>query len=157
MDFDGKALLEDSHPVDVTTLASKVYLDWPLKKLTNAGAVDSSRVYVEAELTKGGSEISHNITYLVPVKEVYLKPAMLKVETSPDKGDYKIRVTSPVLARSVYLSFRNLNVKVSDNYFNLLPGVTVEITAIGPYSLDQLKAQLRVRTLQDAFSSGGQR
>jgi beta-mannosidase len=45
MDFDGKVLLEDAHTVEVTPLASKVYLDWPLKKLTDAGAADTSRVF----------------------------------------------------------------------------------------------------------------
>ncbi|MGO9338435.1 MAG: glycoside hydrolase family 2 protein, partial [Terracidiphilus sp.] len=157
MDFDGKVLLEDSHTVDVAALASKVYLDWPLKKLTDAGAADPSRVFVEAELTQGGTEISRNMTYLVPVKEIHLKPATLKVEVSPDKGSYKIRVTSPVLARSVYLSFGSLDVNVSDNYFNLLPGETIEVTATGVNSLDQLRAQLRVRSLVDAFLNGDQR
>ena len=50
MDFDGKVLLEDSHAVEVTPLDSKVYLDWPLKKLTDAGAADTSRVFVVADL-----------------------------------------------------------------------------------------------------------
>ena len=54
MDFDGKVLLEESLPIDVTPLASKVYLDWPLKKLTDAGATDTSRVFVVADLTAGG-------------------------------------------------------------------------------------------------------
>jgi len=157
MDFDGKVLLEDSHPVDVTALSSKVYLDWPLTKLTDAGAADTSRMFVEAELTHGGTEVSRNLTYLVPVKQIQLKPARLTVETSQDKGIYKIRVTSPVLARSVYLSFRNLDVKVSDNYFNLLPGETTEITATGPASLDQLRAKLQVRSLADAFPSDDRR
>ncbi len=157
MDFDGKVLLEDSHPVDVTALASKVYLDWPLKKLTDAAAADASRVFVEAELTQGGTEVSRNMTYLVPVKQIQLKPANLKVETSQDNGTYKIRVTSPVLARSVYLSFGNLEANVSDNYFNLLPGETIEITATGPATLEQLRAKLQVRSLADAFPSSDQR
>ena len=62
------------------------------------------------------------------MKEVHLKPAALKVETTGANGKLQIRVTSPVLARSVYLSFGNLDVKVSDNYFDVLPGETVEIT-----------------------------
>ena len=82
-----------------------------------------------AELSADGAEISRNLAYLAPVKEIHLKPAALKVETTGANGSYKIRVTSPVLARSVYLSFGNLDVKVTDNYFNLLPGETVEITA----------------------------
>jgi beta-mannosidase len=152
MDFDGKVLLEETHAVDVEPLASKVYLDWPLKKLTDAGAADTSRVFVVADLTAGGAEISRNLVYLAPVKGVHLKPAALKVETTGASGSYKIRVTSPVLARSVYLSFGNLDVKVSDNYFNLLPGETVEIAAASAASLDALKAQMKVISLTDAFA-----
>jgi beta-mannosidase len=72
------------------------------------------------------------------------------------QGSYKIRITSPVLARSVYLSFGNLDVKLSDNYFDLLPGETVEITATTVASLDDLKAQLKVISLTDAFATDGQ-
>ena len=44
-------------------------------------------------------------------------------------------MSSAVLARSVYLSFGNLDVKVSDNYFDVLPGETVEVTAESKASL----------------------
>jgi beta-mannosidase len=156
MNFDGKVLLEESHAVDVAPLTSKVYLDWPLKKLADAGAADTTRVFVVADLTTGGTEISRNLDYLAPVKEIHLKPATLKVETTGGTGTYKIRVTSPVLARSIYLSFGKLDVKVSDNYFDLLPGETMEITARSTASLDALKAQLKVVSLTDAFAGNGQ-
>jgi beta-mannosidase len=61
-----------------------------------------------------------------------------------------------VLARSVYLSFGDLDVKLSDNYFNLLPGETAEITATSAVSLDALKAQMKVISLTDAFATGDQ-
>ena len=128
MDFDGKVLLEDKHEVSVDPLASKVYLDWPLAKLAQAGAADTSRVFVVAELGPGSTQISRNLTYLAPTKEVHLKPAHLTVETTGANGKYRIRITSPVLARSVYLSFGELDAQVSDNYFDLLPGETREIT-----------------------------
>jgi beta-mannosidase len=151
MDFDGKVLLDELQPVDVSPLSSKVYLDWPLKKLTDAGAADTSRVFIVAEFLSGGARVSRNLVYLAPTKEVHLKPAALKVETSGGNKSYKIRVTSPVLARSVYLSFGNLDVKVSDNYFDLLPGETAEITVTSAVSLDALKAQMKVISLTDAF------
>jgi beta-mannosidase len=164
MDFDGKVLLEESHAVDVAPLASKVYLDWPLKKLTDAGAADTSRVFVVADLQTGGATdfarngtaLSRNLAYLAPVKEVRLKPAVLKVETTGANGSYKVRITSSVLARSVYLSFGDLDVKLSDNYFDLLPGETAEITATSAASLDALKAQLKVISLTDAFATDAQ-
>ena len=156
MDFDGKVLLEDSHAVEVAPLDSKVYLDWPLQKLTQAGAADTSRVFVVAELTSNGEQISRNLAYLAPTKEIHLKPAVLKVETTGVNGSYKVRITSPVLARSVYLSFGNLDAKVSDNYFDLMPGETAGVTVTGPVSLDALKTQMKVISLTDAFSGGEQ-
>jgi len=155
MNFDGKLLLEESRAVNVEPLASKVYLDWPLKKLADAGAADTSRVFVAADLTAPGAELSRNLVYLAPVKEIHLKTAALQVETTGANGSYKIRLTSPVLARSVYLSFGNLDVKISDNYFDLLPGETAEITATSSASLDALKAQLTAISLRDAFKDGG--
>ena len=156
MDFDGKVLLEESHAVDVTPLASKVYLDWPLKKLADAGAADTSRVFVVADLTEGGAQVSRNLAYLAPVKEVHLKPAALKIETSGANGSYKLSITSPVLARSVSISAGSLDVKLSDNYFDILPGDTIQIVATTTSTLDKLKAQLKVLSLTDAFSTGGQ-
>jgi beta-mannosidase len=155
MNFDGKVLLEESHAVDVTPLASKVYLDWGLKKLADAGAANTSRIFVVAELTEGDKQISRNLTYLAPVKEIQLKPAALRTETSGGNGSYKISITSPVLARSVYISLGNLDVKLSDNYFDILPGETVQIVATTAGTLDALKAQLKVISLTDAFSTGG--
>jgi beta-mannosidase len=153
MDFDGKVLLEETSAVDVAPLTSKVYLDWPLKKLADVGAQDTSHVFVVAELTEGGAQVSRNLAYLAPVKGVRLKPAQLKVETAGANGHYEIRITSPVLARSVYLSFGNLDVALSDNYFDLLPGETVEIKASSAASLEALKAQLKVISLMDAFAA----
>ena len=153
MDFDGKVLLEESQAVEVSALTSKVYLDWPLRKLTDAAGGDASRVFVVAELSSGEKQLSRNLTYLVPVGAIRLKPAQLKVETTGAGGSYKIRVTSPVLARSVYVFFGNLDAKVSDNYFNLLPGETETITVTSAASLDALKSQLTVISLMDAFAA----
>ncbi len=151
MDFDGKVLLEDKHEVTVNPLASKVYLDWPLEKLTAAGAADTSRVFIVAELSAGGNLLSRNIAYLAPIKEVHLKPANLSVAVSAEKGSYTVRVNSPVLARDVYLSFGNLDATVSDNYFDLLPGESKDIIVNSNATLDALKAKMQVVSLTDAF------
>jgi beta-mannosidase len=163
MDFDGKVLLESNQGVSVDPLSSKVYLDWPLAKLAQAGGADTAHVFVVAELmNRGGMGISTNLTYLAPTKEIHLKPATLKVDVTQEKskvsfsgdpGNYLVRITSPVLARDVYFSFGDLDVKVLDNYFDLLPGETVEIGVSSTASLDELKAQLHVISLTDAFAN----
>jgi beta-mannosidase len=109
-----------------------------------------------AELIAGAGQISRNLTYLAPTKEVHLRPAVLNVETTGGSGSYKVRITSLVLARSVYLSFGDMDVKVSENYFNVLPGETVEVTVTSAASLDALKTQMKVISLTDAFAINAQ-
>jgi beta-mannosidase len=166
MDFDGKVLLDESQAVEVAPLSSQVYLEWPLYKLTQAGAADTSRGFVVAELTASGATISRNLLYLAQVKEVHLKPAVLKIEVSKTDplprekskftNKYQIEVTSPVLARSVYLAFGDLDAESSDNYFDVLPGETVAVSVRSSASLDAVKAQLKVVSLTDAFADSGQ-
>lgn len=152
MDFSGKVLHEEIHPVEVTPLSSQVYAEWPLSKLV--GGMDASHAFFVAELKSGDTQISRNLVYLLPTKQVQLIPAALKVEISSTDGSYKIRVSSPVLARSVYLSFGDLEVNLSDNYFDLLPGETREIDVKTRAALSDLKAQLKVISLTDAFAHG---
>jgi beta-mannosidase len=164
MDFEGKTLLEDKHNVSVDQLASKIYLDWPLAKLMQAGASDTTPIFVVAELSTGNETISRNLVYLAPTKEVHLKPAALQTEISQAAkpatananaviNTYRIRITSPVLARDVYLSSGAIDVNLSDNYFDVLPGETVEITATTSATRDELTAQLKITSLIDAFAS----
>jgi beta-mannosidase len=155
MNFDGKVFMDESRSVDVAPLASVVVLTWPLEKLADVGVTDSSGVFAVADLTDDGAELSRNLTYLVPVKEVHLKPAALGVETADAGGSFTIRVTSPVLARSVYLSFGDLDVSLSDNYFDVLPGETIELHATTSFPLAELRSKLKAISLSDAFDANG--
>ena len=156
MDFDGKVLLEDKREVTVAPLTSQVVLEWPLDKISVADGGDPSRVFISAKLIRSNGEIARNLIYLAPTKDVRLKPAALDVQAREQNDRITIRISSPVLARDVYLSFGNLDVKLSDNYFDLLPGETVEITATGAASLDGVKGQMRAISLTDAFAASGQ-
>ena len=132
MDFDGKVLKEETKPVTVDALASKVYLEWPVAALN----ADASQVFVVADLKEGAEEVSRNLIYIGPTKEI------------------KLRIGSAVLARSVYLSFGNLDVKVSENYFDILPGETAEVTVTTKATLDEVKSAMKVISLTDAFAAG---
>jgi beta-mannosidase len=154
MTLDGKTLLDEAKDIAIAPLSSQSYLAWSLKRMADAGAANTSQVFVFAELSAGGSIVSRNLLFLAPLKEVHFKAADLSVETIGANGSYKIRVTSPTLARDVYLSFGNLDVNLSDNYFDLLPGESAEITATSAASLDALKTHLKVLSLSDAFAAG---
>ncbi|MGA9586522.1 MAG: glycoside hydrolase family 2 protein [Terracidiphilus sp.] len=157
MDFKGKVLLEDRHAVEISPLMSKVYLDWNLKKLADAGGADTSSVFVVAELMDHEENpYSRNLVYLSPTKEIHLIPAQLNTEITGKNGNYKIHITSPVLARDVYLSLGAIDAKLSDNYFDILPGDSVAVTVTSNATLAELKAQLKIISLTDAFSAPSQ-
>lgn len=177
LQMDGKTLLDEMKPVSIAPLSSKVYLEWPLKKLTNAGATDTSKIFVVAEAGGGDEQIVRNIIYLAPTKAVRLRPAQLALDAVAARAGqrekegriwnaatrkfeaarnvYTIKVSSAVLARSVYLNFGNLDVELSDNYFDLLPGETAEIEVWTNASLEALRLQMRAVSLVDAFQGGG--
>jgi beta-mannosidase len=82
-------------------------------------------------------------------------PTSAHIEKSLENsnGTYALTLRSPVLARSVYISFGDLDVQTADNYFDLLPGepVTVKLKMPSSVSLDQLTSAMQVTSLTDAF------
>jgi beta-mannosidase len=165
MNFSGKVLLEEKHALSIDPLTSKVYSEWPLAKLTQAGATDTSSVFIVAEVMDHEEvPLSRNLLYIAPTKEVHLKPAILTTDIESTMKDalalgmntYRVTITSPVLARDVYLSFGAIDVRLSDNYFNVLPGETAHITLTTNATLDELKAEMKVISLTDAFATPNQ-
>ena len=68
--------------------------------------------------------------------------------------DSVVRLTSAMLARSVHLSFGALDVDLIDNYFDLLQGESVDIQIRSTASLAEIRKNLVIRSLADAFKPG---
>ena len=161
MTFDGNVLIEKKENVQVEPLSSKIYLHLPIEESLIARGIDPARVALATDLTVAGKVVSSNLIYLAPTVEIHLPPAPLKTELTKTElnqpelvqsgGGYRLRVSSPVLARSVYISFGEVDAEVSDNYFDLLPGQSVEIAIHTPASEDALRSGLKVISLFDAF------
>jgi len=152
MGFDGKVLMENKASVEVAPLASKTYLQLPVQESLLAKGIDSTKVFVETELTVAGNVVSSNLMYLAPTAEIHLPPATLKTELAKTGDSYRLKISSSVLARSVYVSLGDVDAELSDNYFDLLPGQTAEIIIKTKANEDALRSQLKVISLVDAFS-----
>ena len=152
MDFDGKVIKETSQTVNVAPLASKIYQQITMTDLLSRGHLDMSQVVGAADLTIGGKEVSSNVAFFVPSKQIHLLPASVSSEIRQAGDGFNVVLRSPVLARSVYLSFGEADVKFSDNYVNLLPNEPLTIHISGNATLDELKSELKVISLIDAFS-----
>jgi len=148
VDFDGKVVKEATQPVSVPGLSSQVYLQWPMSDLS---ASDTAREVAVADLVVEGKSVSRNLIYLVPNKQVQLPAAHISAELTSGADGYHLKLSSPVLARSVYVTFGALSPELSDNYFDLFPGETLDVVVKSHDTLDALKANLQVMSLVDAF------
>ncbi len=151
--FDGKSLSDKSQPVTIAPLSSKVYLTIPMLDITNLPNCDLGKVFAVTDLLVDNKVISSNELFFVPKKEMQLPQA--KIDSSlaaGPSGTYSLHLSAPMLARSVYVSFGNVDTKLSDNYFDLLPGQAVDLNIASAASLDELKKNLKVISLTDAFA-----
>jgi beta-mannosidase len=152
MTFDGRVVVEKKQLIQAAPLSSKVYLQLPIEEgLLNKG-IDRASVFLVADLTSGNNVLSSNVMYLAPTVEVHLPQAALTTDLAKTGDGYRLRILSPVLARSVYVNVEGLEFDLSDNYFDILPGQTVEIAIKTNATEDQVRSALKVRSLADAFA-----
>ncbi len=151
----GKSLSDTTLDIQVPELSSKIYIQRPLAEFVNANGADAANMFAVADLLVDGKSVSSNVLYFVPAKLITLPQPQISVDLAKSGDAYRLRLTSPVLARSVYVFFGTLDAAPSDNYFNLIPGQPVEITVTSAAPLDQLRAQLKLVTLADAFAPPG--
>ena len=150
LDFRGNTLLEKTQDAQVPAQSSAVYVSFNQKELL--GGADPDRAFLVVELKIAGQTVSRNEVFFDTMRNLALplKPAIVGTVTGRG-GDFVLTLRSPVLARNVYLSFGDLDVRPSDNYFDLLPGEEVSVDLTTSASRDQLQQALKVISLTDAF------
>jgi beta-mannosidase len=153
LDFDGRALSETTNPVEVAPLTSKTYQTLPVASLLQGR--DPARVFLHCELTAGGRAVSSNTVFFRPFKELSLPAPNVSTVFARTRGLTSVLLSTDRLARGVYLSAEGLEGSFTDNFFDLLPGqtVTVGFRSRRPFTTDELRRRLRVRTLSDAFAT----
>jgi beta-mannosidase len=156
MDLQGKVLRQEQQDLTIPAGSSKSYLQIPLSEFVNANGTDAAAIFGATDLQVDGKAVSSNIIYFVSTKLVHLPEPSVTTELTQQGSAYVLRLSSPVLARSVYMSFGELDAKFSDNYVDLLPGEPVEVTITSPATLDQLKSTLKVMSLANAFAPPSQ-
>jgi beta-mannosidase len=152
LDFSGNSLLEQTKDVQIPAQSSAIYFSVDKDALAAKG--DLHRSFLVFDLEVAGKRVSRNLIFFDVMHALDL-PVAPKIETSLGKTgeDYTITLQSPKLARSVYLSFGDLDVQSSDNYFDLLPGEQVTLHLKSGAAQEQIRAALKVTSLTEAFNS----
>ena len=150
LDFEGRTLLDKTQEVQIPAQSSAVYMSLNEKEVLASANAD--RTFLIFDLSIAGQIVSRNEVFFDRMRNLQLplKPA-IQSSISGTAPNYTVTLRSPVLARDVYLSFGELDAKLSDNYFDLLPGEEAVIQLTTSATLDQLKSGLKIGSLTDAF------
>ena len=150
LDFSGRVLLEQTKDAQIPAQSSAIYFS--VDKASLAAKSDPRKSFLVFDLQIGGKQVSRNLMFLNVTHDMDL-PIAPKIETNitSSDGGYSVTLRSQALARNVYISFGDLDVQPSDNYFDLLPGEPVTITVKTATAVDQLKNALKITSLTEAF------
>jgi beta-mannosidase len=152
LDFSGNALLDQTKDIQIPSQSSAIYLTFNRADLTAKG--DPHRSFLVFDLAVAGKKVSRNLIFFDAMHSLDL-PVMPKIEATLNKdgADYTITLQSSKLARGVNISFGDLDVETSDNYFDLLPGEPATVTLKSAASIDQLKGALKITSLTEAYAA----
>ena len=152
LDFSGNILLDQTKDVQVAAQSNSIY--FTMDKSAMAAKGDLHRSFLVFDLNVDGKQVSRNLIFFGAMHDLEL-PVAPKIETTFNKtvDGYDVTLKSAQLARSVYLSFGNLEVQTSDNYFDLLPGEAITLHLKSDSAQDQLSGQMKVTSLTEAYNS----
>ena len=145
-------MLDQTKDIQIPAQSNAIYLTFDKADLASKG--DPRRSFLVFDLELGGKKVSRNLIFFDAMHSLDL-PVMPKIETTLSKSGagYTITLQSSKLARGVYVSFGDIDVEISDNYFDLLPGEPATITLKSGATIDQLKSALKVMSLTEAYAA----
>jgi beta-mannosidase len=151
LDFAGKVLLDQTRDVQVPAQSNAIY--FTVDKAAMAAKGDLLRSFLVFDLTVDGKQVSRNSIFFNVTHDLKL-PVAPKIDTTLNQtsGGYTVTLQSAELARSIYLSFGDLDAQASDNYFDLLPGEPVTVQIKSDASQEQLRSTLKVMSLTEAYN-----
>ena len=146
-DFEGKVLYRERSKVHVKPNSSLRVLK---RKLSELRINNPYRQYVASVLEIGSAKYQ-SVLLLAEPKHLQLPKPTFKVDIKPlDRGrSFEIVIISDKFAKAVKLSVNGVDAILSDNYFDLLPGVPkkVELRLKEKLSLEELKRRFSITSI----------
>lgn len=149
LSFDGKIAQTLISPVTAHVNSDKIVLAFENKFLFEKLPKEKGLINVTFHYENKKSVSANH--YFTNTKSLALeKESGIITEINPivnSKGGYKLEIKTQSLAKDVYFSIDDVETKFSDNGFDLLPGEKKEIVITSNLSLEELKKQLKIQTM----------
>lgn len=152
MRIDGEVIDSGKVDVEVDKLSSKIIFE---KNFSHLSLQEKRETVFVARLSEDGKVLVTQLATFVRNKHLQLVNPQLKAYLKDSReGMVTIELRSEYLARFVELSLDDADIVFSDNYFDVLPGETVEVTCMKPegWTIDDVARSLTVFTLYDSFA-----
>ena len=122
----------------------------------NVSDANARELVFIAELCQGEQVISRQTAFFAPTKHLSLSAPEISTKLSIEDEQLHIELKSHSLARLVECALEGADTVFSDNYFDLPAGRTVTISAPLPegWTLSQVQAAFKVRSIYDSFAHG---
>lgn len=132
MTLDGQLLWSQNNVVDTSPNANEVYSSNSIDTFL-AGADKTNIVFVAClreidSKDKMGEVISEAMHYFTATKDLKLSNATLTMHKSVVDNQIKLSLSADSLMRQVYVSIEELNGNFSDNFFDLLPQQSKQVS-----------------------------
>jgi len=146
LDMDGKTVWEHTQPAQVAALASTPTGDYTDAQLLHGA--DPNRTVAVFELLDHGKPLSRHLVYFAQAKDLQLPDPGLEAELSADGRS--VTVSAQYFAREVWIDFGDIDARLSDDAFNLLPGESVTLQVESKADPAALRKALQLRSLYGA-------
>ena len=147
--FTGDTLWHQAQPIEFAANTSQKFFEKGRKELLKG--VKEKKAVLVAKVKVKDEIVAENTYYFLPVKELKLPEVTVNTAISAVEGGYTIDLSSNVLAKNVFLSSEKSDGFFSDNYFDLLPGVTKRITFTSATPSDNSLGDLKIMTISDSY------
>jgi beta-mannosidase len=149
MDFRGRLLRDALLPVHVDALAVTQLDAIDLGQIAGFDPASDLAVY---ELVEDGKIVARNTSYFASVKAQKLPEPKIEVAIEPaEKNRFIVHLQSDTVARAVQVLLPGTDAVFSDNFIDLLPGESVDLSVTSQASLDELRAKLQCKTIATAL------
>ncbi len=109
---------------------------------------DPTTDYVYAKLEIDGKKVAENSLFLTEPKFLRLNSPSLQFRLSKTgENSFILKIESKNLLKSVFIDFGGIDVKLSDNFFDVNPNSCVELTINSDKTLHQLLKSIKIKSL----------
>ena len=145
--FDGTVLWERTTAVKAPPNGSVKVFSIPLDVLLSGA--DRSAVVFSAEFTCPGEKPPVAIRYFVHPKDMKLPDPRFKFAILHGRPGVIFTMKAQTLVKNLFLQLDGVH--FSDNFFDILPGETVDVTIETDLPMREIKDRLRIKTLRDTY------